>query len=89
MNEYKIAAVIWNDHISVDRDSLPINPEDLIVRVISVGIILEETEEFVLLAHDIERYDNRDDSTYIVILRGTIKAIKIYGTIEIDGPTRG
>lgn len=85
MNEYNIVAVFWEDHIQVTRSALVDNPDDLFTRpMLSVGILYKETPKSILLVHDIERYEDRNDSTYIAILKNTILSTKVYGTIELD-----
>lgn len=89
MKEYSIAVIFWDDHYSASRETLPFDPDGLMTPVMSVGIIVEESDKSVLLVHDIERYQDRDDCTYTRILKGTIVGRKNFGTIEIEEPRRG
>lgn len=85
MKEYEVAVILWDDHRYINRDRLPINPDDLFsYPTLSVGLILGETEKALVLVHDIERFDDRDDSTYTVILKSTVVGKKVYGKIELD-----
>lgn len=85
MNQYNIVAVLWEDHIQVSRSELVDNPDDLFERpMLSVGILYKETPKSILLIHDIERYEDRDDSTYTAILKSTILSTKVYGQIELN-----
>lgn len=85
MNKYNIVAVFWEDHIQVTRSALVDNPDDLFDSpMLSVGILYKETPKSLLLIHDIERYPDRDDSTYIAILKSSVISTKIYGDIELD-----
>ncbi len=85
MREYEIVAVFWEDHIRATRSPLPDNPDDVFERpMLSVGILFEETDKSILLVSDFERYEDRDDATYMVILKNTIVGTKRYGTIELD-----
>jgi hypothetical protein len=79
---YKVVAVIWNDHMRVSRGELKRTPN--MVSTLTFGIIVEKTKQYIIVASDLERYDDRDDSTYMVIYRSNIQAIKEYGEIEID-----
>ncbi len=80
----KIVAVLWDDHVYVDRDSIPSNPDEILTTNLSVGIIYKETEKVMVLVNCIEKYDDRDDASYTVIVKSTVPAIKEYGAIEID-----
>jgi len=85
-NQYKIIAVLWMDHVHMDRSPLPRNLEQLNLKpTLTVGVQLQDTDEALIVASDLERYDDRDDISYTVILKGTIVSIKEYGIIEIDG----
>lgn len=75
-------AVLWEDHMRVNRQELKRSLD--IVLTFTFGILIEKNKKYVIVASDIERYDDRDDSTYTIILRPTIQAIKEYGDIEID-----
>lgn len=88
MKEYDIAAVFWDDHSQVYRNVLPKNPDSLIIPVLTVGIILDETDDVLVIASDIEKYLDRDDVSYTVIIKSTIKGIKIYGKIKIRKPRK-
>ena len=80
----KIVAVLWDDHIYVDRDRIPRNPDDLITMTLSVGIIYKETSKSMVLVNCIEKYEDRDDASFTVILKSTIQSIKEFGELEID-----
>jgi hypothetical protein len=84
MKEYKVAAVFWEDHQHIHRGQMVRNPDKILLPTLSVGIILKETKKTLVLVSDIERYDDRDDASYLIILRSTITAIKEYGTIKIN-----
>lgn len=84
MKIYKIVAVLWEDHIYVDRDKIPRNPDEEIMTTLSVGILYQETPKAITLVNSIERYDERDDASYTIILRSTIQGIKDYGDIELE-----
>jgi hypothetical protein len=88
MKEYSIVAVLWEDHTAASRTTLPKNPEKFITSVLSVGVVLEETEKVLVLVSEIERYDERDDASYIVILKSTILNRKTFGTLKLRKPRR-
>lgn len=83
MKNYKIVAVLWDDHVYVDRDKIPKNPDDEIMTTLSIGILYKQTKKSLTLINSIERYDNRDDASYTIILRSTIQGIQDYGEIEL------
>lgn len=80
----KVVAVMWEDHVYVDRDSVPRDPDDLLTTTLSIGIVYKETDKALVLVNCIETYEDRDDASYTVILKSTIQAIKEYGEIEIE-----
>lgn len=85
MKKYDVVVVLWEDHIRATRSPIPDNPDEVFDRpMMSVGILLKETEKSVLLVSDLERYSDRDDATYMVILKNTILAMQRYGNIELD-----
>jgi|PlaIllAssembly_1097288.scaffolds.fasta_scaffold13750_4 hypothetical protein len=83
MINYKVVAVLWDDHVYVDRSKIPQNPDDEIVTVLSIGILYKETDKSITLVNSIERMDDRDDACYTIILRSTIQGIQNYGEIEL------
>jgi len=88
MKKYLLVAIIWEDHTAASRTTLPRKPDDFITVVLSVGIIIEETEKVIVLASEIERYEERDDVSYIVIIKSTIVSRQLYGTIKINKPRK-
>jgi hypothetical protein len=85
MIDYKIVVVMWNDHVHIDRSPLPEDLEDLQLRpTLSIGAIIKETEEVLILASDIDRYEDGDDLSYTVIYKNAIVGQKEYGTIPIE-----
>lgn len=83
MEKYRIAVVIWEDHYHVNQGELPEDLDD-IKPTLTVGIVLKETEKALILAHDVEPYE---DISYSVILKHAILGIKEYGEIELNHPT--
>jgi hypothetical protein len=88
MKQYSIAAILWEDHFWASRTELPKDPDAEINLTLSIGLIMDETDKVLVLVHDIERYNDRDDTTFTVILKPTIKGRQEYGTIEIEEPRR-
>lgn len=88
MKKYSLVAIIWEDHTAASRTSLPKNPDEFVTLVLSIGIIVEETEKVLVLASEIERYEERDDVSYIVIIKSTIVSREVYGTIKINKPRK-
>lgn len=86
MKKYSIAAIIWEDHTAASRATLTRNPDEFVTLVLSVGIIIKETEKVLVLVSEIERYDERDDVSYIVIIKSAIVSREVYGTISINKP---
>lgn len=80
----KVVSVIWDDHVYIDRDKVPRNPDEILTTNLSFGIIYQETEKSLVLVNCIEAYSERDDVSYTVILKSTIQAIKEYGEINLE-----
>jgi hypothetical protein len=86
MKGYKVVAVLWEDHVSRIGAQLPLNPDEAFeVPTLTVGILLRETEKSLLIAHDVERLEDIDNSTYTVLLKTAVVGVKEYGQIEIEG----
>lgn len=85
MKGYRVVAVLWEDHISKIGAEIPKNPDEVFeVPTLTVGILLRETDKSLLVAHDIERLTEVDNSIYTVILKSTVVSIKDYGVIKLD-----
>ena len=76
-------AVLWDDHIAFERSPLIKNPSDVLTPTLSIGVLWKETKDAVVIISNIERYHDRDDANYIIILKGCIKGIKKFGKIKI------
>ena len=85
MNEYDIVAVLWQDHHHATQSPIPDNLDEYFdLPTLSVGILLRETPSRMFVVSDIERYEERDDATYTVILKNNIVGVKKYGSIELE-----
>lgn len=85
MREYDFVAVFWEDHYSTITSPIPKNPDDIVTTpTLTVGILLCETEKTLLIAHDIERYEDHDNASYTVLIKQAIVGRKKYGSIELD-----
>lgn len=82
MKEYEIAVILWEDHYHSTMGPLP-ETIDEITPTLTVGIILEETEKALLIAHDIEKYADRDEVAYSVILKNSIVSREKFGKIPL------
>jgi len=87
LKEYDIAVVLWEDHFHATTSQLPSDVDD-VSPTLSVGLVVEETEKVLVIAHDVERYNDRDDLSYTVILKNAIVGKKVYGSITIEEPRR-
>lgn len=82
MKSYPIRAILWNDHLYADRQRLPDFPDDLTSDpTLSVGIVIKETDNTLVLASTIE--PGAEKLTYLVILKPTIISMKKYGSIKL------
>jgi hypothetical protein len=85
MKGYKVIAVFWEDHTTKVGAEIPKNPDEVFdVPTLTVGILLRETDKSLLVAHDIERLENVDNSIYTVILKSTIISTKVFGRINLN-----
>jgi hypothetical protein len=50
---------------------------------LSVGVLYSEDDRVMIIVSDIERYNDRDEATYMVILKSTVIAKKVYGKIKL------
>jgi len=78
----KVVCILWLDHLHVNRSSLG-GWKKAQTPTLSIGLIVDETEKALVLASDIERYEERDDVTYTIIYKSAIQSIKEYGSIKI------
>lgn len=83
-NNFPLLAVFWEDHINRMCSPIPDNPDDEIIPTLTVGILVRETEKLLVLVSTFERYEDRDDADYMIILKSTIVGRKEYGKIELD-----
>jgi hypothetical protein len=83
MQKYDVVAVIWDDHIAFERCTLIENPAKVLTPTLTIGFLFKETKDALIVVSNIERYHERDDANYIVILKGCIRGIKRYGKIKI------
>lgn len=84
MKTKSIVAILWEDHVYIDRGIMAEDPDEILTTNLSVGIIYKETKKVIILVNGIERYEDRDDVSYTVILKSTIQGIKEYGEIKIE-----
>jgi hypothetical protein len=84
MKKYEIVTVIWDDHISFDRSTLVKNPDTVLTPSMTIGFLFKETKDAIIIVSNLERYQERDDANYLVILKGCIRGIKRYGKIKIN-----
>lgn len=84
MKEYSVVAVLWQDHWGATRTALPVNPEEVLLPTLTVGLLVQETETLIIVVSDIERYDDRDDVTYTAIVKKAICGkVKTFGKLKI------
>lgn len=84
MKKYKLVAVIWDDHIRVNRSQLSYDIEKDLVETLTFGILVKKTKDVLVVVSEVEKYSERDDLTYMIIIRKTVRAIKEYGEIEVN-----
>lgn len=84
MKDYKVVGILWQDHTQYHQ----MNPKKLSLKralrpTLSIGLIYKETDNEILLVSNLERYADRDEADFMLILKGTIISVKEYGTIEL------
>jgi hypothetical protein len=87
VKEYKVVAVLWDDHITFQRTVLLKHPDEVIKPTLTIGFIYKNTKKTLTVVSDLERYLDHTDASYMIILKSTIRSIKEYGTIELDNIT--
>lgn len=84
MHKYPIVAVLWNDPHIMLRSQLPNGTvKDIIVPTLTVGILHEQTDEYVSIIHNLERSEGFDESDYTIIFSGCVVSIQEYGKIKL------
>lgn len=84
MTKYDIVAVLWQDHMSFQQALLPNDPDKVVERpTLSVGFLFKETETTLTVVHQIEPYDDYDESNYTIIFKGTVVGVHRYGKIKL------
>lgn len=87
MKEYKVVAVLWDDHITFQRTVLLKHPDEVIKPTLTIGFIYKDTKKTLTVVSDLERYSDHTDASYMIILKSTIRSIKEYGKIQLDSIT--
>lgn len=82
MRKYKIVIILWEDHTRFTSSRMFPDPDTAIIPTLSIGVLYKETLKSYVLVSDIERYADRDDTTYTII-RKPVVAVKEYGEIEL------
>lgn len=84
-DEYDIIVVLWEDHLRRDRYPIPLDPDSLVeIPTITAGILVRETEKTLVVASDLERYEDRDDATFTVIFKNAVIGLEKYGKIQLS-----
>lgn len=84
MKQYKIVSVLWEDASTFSGQALPTKLKNLITPSLTIGILFKKSKRYVIIASHVEKYTDRDDADYMVILRSNILAIKEYGSIPLE-----
>ena len=85
MSEYRVVAILWEDHVTKLGAEIPENPDEVFdLPTLTVGILMRETDKSLLVAHDIERLEDYDNSTYTIILKNAIINKKDFGEISLE-----
>ena len=84
MKSYKIVSVLWEDASTFTGQELPQELIDLIIPSLTIGILYKQNKRYVIIASHIERYHDRDQADYTIILRNNIIAMQEHGTITLE-----
>lgn len=86
MTEYSIVTVLWEDHTQFSRAELPASKDlsDFVRPSLTIGILYKKTGKFIVVAQNIERYEDRDEADFMIIYSSAILGIQEYGKIQID-----
>lgn len=83
MKGYPIIGVLWDDHITKVATEIPFGTDiDDELPTLTVGILLSQTDKYIVIGHDVELGSNI--STYTKILKSTITNTTRYGNIELE-----
>jgi hypothetical protein len=83
MKEYDIVAVLWDDHIAFERSPLIKKASKIITPTLTVGFLFKETKHSLIIVSNLEKYKDRDEANFIVVLKGGVRGIKRYGKIKL------
>lgn len=83
MKEYNVVSVLWDDHTGFHRTKIIKNPEKLMRPTLTIGFIYRQTDKTMTVVSELERYDEGDEATYVVIFKSTIRAVTEYGKIKL------
>jgi len=82
---YKVVAVLWNDHLGVHRGEIPKNPDATLLNpTLTIGALIRKTRNSITILSELEHYGDRDEGSYVIILKSTVIQIKEYGEIELE-----
>lgn len=83
MKEYSVVSVLWDDHTGFHKTKLLRNPERTMRPTLTIGFIYRQTKKTMTIVSDLERYEEGDEATYVVIFKSTIRAMTEYGKIKL------
>jgi hypothetical protein len=85
MKEYPIVAVLWEDHTNFSRRELPKNSDlsDYIRPSLTLGLLYKTTKKFIVVVNHVDRYEDTDESDFMIIFKDAILSVQQYGAIKI------
>jgi hypothetical protein len=83
VRDYKVIAVLWDDHITFGRTELLKNPDKSLKPTLTIGFLYNQTKKTMTVVSDLERYSDRDEASYTVILKSCVRSVKEYGDISL------
>lgn len=91
MREYPIVAVLWEDHTTFSRRELPKNSDlsQYIRPSLTIGLLYKKTAKFIVIVSHVDRYEDHDESDFIIIFKDAILSMEKYGSIKIDRLSEG
>lgn len=81
LHEFPIVAILWEDHITFERESIPKRIE--LTPTLTVGVLLKRTKKYLLIGYNLETYADRDEVDFIIIVSSAVVSMREYGKIQL------
>lgn len=86
MTEYPIVAVLWEDHSKFTDRELPASDDlsEFVRPSLTIGLLYKKRSKYIILVNHVNRYNEHDETDFMIIYKSSILGIQEYGKIKID-----